>query len=219
MIRKIVLAFLLCPLVSLADTTITFEAAARSEIPNDEMVVNLAVERRGADTGALNEAVINGMRSIIAEAKAVAGVNAKLGYLATNPNYVNNVQDGWVVQGGIVLDSKDMKALGELAGKLVQDAQISGISFRLSNEAKEKEESVLLSQAARNFRRKATEAAQAFGFKNYVIKQVTINRPNERSYAPGPASGMARPVTASVIPAARGNSEVIVTISGVTVMK
>ncbi|HEV2612570.1 MAG TPA: SIMPL domain-containing protein [Noviherbaspirillum sp.] len=196
---------------------LNFDAYARSEVPNDEMLVNLAVERKGADIGALNEAVIGAMRSIISEAKAVPAVNSKLGHISTNPNYVNNAQDGWVVRGDVVLDSNDMKALGQLAGRLGRDHQISGVSFRLSENARRMEESALLPQAAANFKRKAAEAANAFGFKNYQIKQITLNRPGEFRHIVN--YGTVVPASTSAIPAARGNTEVIVTVTGVASMK
>lgn len=209
--------FFLSPLIAYAQTTLNFDAYARAEVPNDEMVVSLAVERRGTDVGVLNEGVISAMRAIVADAKATPGINARLGNVSTNPNYLNNAQDGWIVRGDMVLDSTDMKALGQLAGKLGQTYQVTAVNFRLSESARIKEESNLLPQAAANFRKKAAEAAKAFGFNSFQVKQITLNRTGD--YQPIRNYGMLAPASASAVPAARGNTEVVVTVTGVSLME
>lgn len=216
--KYMMFVLLLLPAWASAETRMVFDAMARSEVPNDEMVVNIAVERKGTDVGVLNKAVIAALKSVVSEANAVSGVNARLGTIATNPNYANNAHQGWIVRGDVVLDSRDMNALGQLAGNLGRDHQIAGVSFRLSAELRKKEESALLQQAAKNFREKAAEAANAFGFGSYEIRQITINQAGEvRPMYPSAAVASVR--ESASIPAARGHSEVIVTVSGITSMK
>jgi predicted secreted protein len=165
----------------------------------------------------LNEGVISAMRAIVAEAKATPGINSRLGNVSTNQNHVNNVHEGWIVRGEVVLDSTDMKALGQLAGKLGKTYQLSAVNFRLSEAARIKEESNLLPQAAANFKQKAAEAAKAFGFNTFQIKQITLNRTSD--HQPYRNYGMLVPASASAVPAARGNTEVVVTVTGVSVME
>src|SRR5690349_24478663 len=57
-----------------AGPTVHLEAAARSELPNDEMVVQLAVERSGTVAEKLNDEVLDALNLAIAKAKTVEGV-------------------------------------------------------------------------------------------------------------------------------------------------
>jgi predicted secreted protein len=217
---KIFSLLLLFPAICMAETSLTLEANARSEVPNDEMVVNVAVEKTGPDVGPLNKAVLESLKSIVSEVKTVAGVNSRIGNIMTHPNYVKNVQQGWTVRGDVIIDSSDMEGLRHLSGKLAKEYQIAGISYRLSESLRLKEESTLISQAAKNFKKKLAEATSAFGYNAYEIKQVTLGQPG--SYRPVyPTASMA---TASSdqqfgIPKAPGHTEVVVTVSGVAVMK
>src|SRR5690606_10789823 len=55
------LALAATPAIALAGPTLHLEASVRSELPNDEMVVQLAVERSGPAAEKLNEEVLQAL--------------------------------------------------------------------------------------------------------------------------------------------------------------
>lgn len=216
--KSFMACLLLMPALAFAEATLSLDAAARSEVPNDEMVVSVAVEKKGADVGALNESVLAGLNAISSEAESIKGVNAQLANVNTSPVYADNAQTGWSVRGNIELRSKDMKALGKLSARLAKQYQIESMRFQLSQERRSREESALLKQAALNFRRKAEDAVGAFGYTGYEIKQLVLGSPEAvRPYQANERMVMAASVSA--LPLAKGTSDVVVNVSGSVLMK
>ena len=200
-----------------AGPTVQLEAAARSELPNDEMVVQLAVERSGAVAEKLNDEVLNALNLAIAKAKTAQGVKVRLGSITTQPEWSQQgKRTGWRVRGVMVLEGRDLKATGALAGELSEDLQIAGVSFRLTDEARTREESRLLKEAAAAFTERARETAAAFGFSSFELKKLNINHASE-SPPPRPMQMEMRAASAAAkafVPTDGGDATVVLTISG-----
>lgn len=212
--KKLVLLALCAPLLAFAAPTLSLNADARSQIANDEMVVNLSVEREGADSAPLTDAVLSVLNEAIKDAKAVPGTSTRLGNVVTNPNWNQNKKIGWAVRGEVTLTSKDMKALSTLTAKLSQKLQLSGVYFRLSESKRSEEEARLLKVAATNFSAKATAATSAFGYQAYKFKELSVN---QSGYGSRPQPGMAMmsmKAERSSVPVEGGDSEVSVTVTG-----
>jgi predicted secreted protein len=156
--KKAVLLSLLLPTLAFAQPTLNLNADARSQVPNDEMVVTLSVHREGVDAATLTDGVLSALNAAVKEAKAVPGIQTRLGSVWTNPAFDQNKKIGWEVSGELVLTSSNMKELSVLTGNLTQKLQLSGVSFRLSAQKREAEEARLLKEAAANFQQKATAA-------------------------------------------------------------
>jgi len=202
--------------------TLQLDAMASATIANDEMVVVLAVERDGQQIATLNEAVVSQLNAAIAEARRVDGVRARLGSLSTYPNVTREGKpNGWRVRGEVVLESRMLEQLSQLTGRLAEKMQLASVAFRLSSERRRIEEERLLTQAAKSFQNKATQAATAFGFKSYQIRELSL-RPGG-NFQPRPVymnrSAEAMPMAASAsapapVPTDGGESEVVVSVSG-----
>lgn len=200
--------------------TLQLDAMASATIANDEMVVVLAVERDGQQIATLNEAVVSQLNAAIAEARRVDGVRARLGSLSTYPNVTREGKpNGWRVRGEVVLESRMLEQLSQLTGRLAEKMQLASVAFRLSSERRRIEEERLLTQAAKSFQNKATQAATAFGFKSYQIRELAL-RPGG-NFQPRPVymsrSAEAMPMGASApppVPTDGGESEVVVSVSG-----
>jgi predicted secreted protein len=204
-----------------AGPTVQLQAGASSELPNDEMVVQLAVERSGPSAEKLNDEVLNALNLAIAKAKTVDGVKVRLGTVTTQPDWgPQGKRTGWRVRGAMVLEGKDMKATGALAGELSSDLQIAGVSFRLTEAARTREESRLLKDAAAAFNERAKETAAAFGFGGFELKKLNINHA-----APNPPRPMHMEMRASAmaasphVPTDGGDATVTMTISGSVELK
>jgi len=205
-----------------AGPTVQLEAAARSELPNDEMVVQLAVERSGAAAEKLNDEVLDALNLAIAKAKTVQGVKVRLGSITTQPEWgQQGKRTGWRVRGVMVLEGRDLKATGALAGALSEDLQIAGVSFRLTDEARTREESRLLKEAAAAFNERARETAAAFGFGGFELKKLNINHASE-SPPPRPMHMEMRAASAAAkafVPTDGGDATVVLTVSGSVELK
>jgi predicted secreted protein len=93
------------------------------------------------------------------------------------------------------------------------------VSFRLSAERRQAEEKRLVAEAARAFRARAAEAAQAFGFAGYELKELTLR---SGGAAPGPrpmVAARAEMAAAPPVPAEGGDSEVVVGVGGSVELK
>ncbi len=200
--------------------TLQLDAMASATIANDEMVVVLAVDRDGLQLAPINEAVVSQLNAAIAEARRVDGVRARLGSLSTYPNVTREGKpNGWRVRGELVLESRNLQQLSQLTGRLSEKMQLASVAFRLSSERRRAEEDRLLTEAAKSFQNKAAQAATAFGFKSYQIRELSL-RPGG-NFQPRPVymgrSAEAMPMAASApppVPTDGGESEVVVSVSG-----
>lgn len=200
--------------------SVSLTAQAQIKVPSDEMVVLLRVEKTGTNLGTLNETVLQELQDALARAKAVPGVHAQMGSVHTRQTYTPQGQvNGWHVQGNIVLDSKKLKDLGDLTGKLSTRLQLGNVSFRLSAERRRELEQHLLKDAAQAFRGKAQAAAVALGYSDFVIKDVSISQASTGGDGPMPVPMFAKAMSASAVgptsvPQDAGETEVSVSLSG-----
>jgi len=200
--------------------SVSLTAQAQVKVPTDEMVVVLRMQKEGTNLGALNEAVLVELQEALSRAKAISGVHAQMGSVQTRQTYTSQGQaSGWNVQGSILLDSKKLKELGDLTGKLSTKLQLGSVSFRLSAERKRELEQTLLKDAALAFRGKAQAAASALGYAEFVIKDVNISQASTGGDMPMPMPMYAKALSASTLTAAAvpqdaGETEVSVTLNG-----
>ena len=211
------LALAAAPALALAGPTLHLEASARSELPNDEMVVRLAVERSGPAPEKLNEEVLKALDLALAKAKTVSGVKARLGSVTTQPEWgPQGRRSGWHVRGVVVLEGSDLAATGALAGELSSDLQIAGVSFRLTEAARNREQARLIEEAAAAFKAKAQQVAKAFGFESYELKTINLDhaattpppRPMQMEFRAAAADSAAK------VPTDGGDTTVTLTIGG-----
>lgn len=200
---------------AVAGPTLALDASARATVPNDEMVVTLAVERDGPQPGPLNEAVLTQLNAAIAEARSVDGVRARLGQVWTQPNFTREGRpQGWRVRGEVVLESTRLQPVAQLGGRLAERMQLAGVQFRLSGERRRAEERRLLGEAAQAFRARAAEAAAAFGFQGYEIREIALRGAGAPPPRPFAAARAQAEAAAAPLPTEGGDSDVVVTVSG-----
>jgi len=196
--------------------TVQLAAEARSNIPNDEMSVVLAVERSGTDMREPNDTVLGLLNKALEEAKRHNRVKSQMGSIATQPLWVDGKASGWQVHGDIVLVSQDFPALSELASRLSQFMQIGSVRFQLSVGKRKSEETRLISEVADNFHARAKSLTSALGFQKYTLRELMLsnssNLPGPRPRTLGTAAPMA--MSAATVPIEAGESSVVLTLSG-----
>ncbi len=204
------------PATAPAEPVLRLSAEAVRSVNLDEMTVVLASERSGEAPGALNAQVLAELDATLAEARGTPGIVARLGSLQTQPA-ARGRPGPWQVRGEIVLEARDFRVLGDLAGRLAQRLQISAVRFGLSGEKRRSVERELLAEAAASFQDKASAAARAFGFAHYRIGEITLGTSGPR---PGPLMmRMAASAEAAIgVPSEGGETDVQVRVEGTVLL-
>ena len=196
------------------------QVTASGELANDEMVVQLAVDRTGVAAEKLNDEVLEALNLAIARARVVGGVKARLGSITTQPEWgPQGRRTGWRVRGVVVLEGRDLRATGALAGELSADLQIAGVSFRLTPAARAREESRLLKEAATAFNERARETAAAFGFSGFELKNLNVNHAHGEPLRPMQMEMRASMAAKAPVPTDGGEATVTLTIAGSVELK
>ncbi|HZH05474.1 MAG TPA: SIMPL domain-containing protein [Lautropia sp.] len=203
-----------------AGPTAQVQVTASSELPNDEMVVHLAVDRTGTAAEKLNDEVLEALNLALAKARRVDGVKARLGSITTQPEWgPQGKRTGWRVRGVVVLEGRDLRATGALAGDLSADLQISGVSFQLTRAARAREESRLLKEAAAAFNERARDTAAAFGFSSFEVKHLNVNHAQGEPPRPMQMERRASVASNAMVPTQGGEATVTLSIDGTVELK
>jgi predicted secreted protein len=199
---------------------VTLDASAAAEVPTDTLTITLFTEEQGPDPTDLAARVNTRLEQALAKAKADPNVQAQSGIYQTNPVYDRaNQITGWRIRAELILEGRDFKAVGALAGRLQPAMKISAMMFSLSRAAREKAEATLLTEALGRYQDKARVVAKALGFPGFTLGQVAIatDRPMQPiAYRRTAMAAMAD--AAPPVPTEGGNNVVTVTVSGSVIL-
>ena len=194
------------------------QASATGFATHDEMVVHLNADQSGTEVGPLNDRVLEALRKALDATRGVAGVKARLGSVNTMPVHDKEGQRvSWRVVGTVVLEGTDLKATGDLAGRLSQDLQLASVQYRLTPARRAEAENKLIDEAAAAFRVRAERATRALGFKAFELKNVNVQTSTSGPRPPMPMmmrASMARDMAAESVPADGGDATIDVTMIG-----
>lgn len=184
MIRTLIFAAVLAsPLAGFAQPTVppflnnvvTLEASATADVPADTLSVTLFTEEQGPDPADLAGRANARLEQALAKAKADPAVEAHSGSYQTTPLYDRaNQITGWRIRAELVLEGRDFKSVGALAGRLQPSLKLAAMSFSLSRAARENAEASLLTDALRKYQAKAEAIAKALGFPGYTLGQIAV---------------------------------------------
>ncbi len=198
--------------------TLSLNAAARSEVAQDEVRVTMAHELEAADAASVSAKLNEVLKTTLADAKSATDVQAHNGSYQVWPSTDEKGKiTGWRGRAEIVLQSKNFDAVSALTGKLGQRMSVTDINFSLSDEARQAEEARLLSQAAQAFQDRAKHAAQAFGFAGYSVRSLNLSGRGVANPPPPMAmraSAMAMKDEMVPVTLQGGRAEVTVSVSG-----
>jgi len=200
---------------------VTLDAAAAAEVPTDTLTITLFTEEQGPDPTDLAARVNTRLDQALAKAKADPAVQAQSGIYQTNPVYDRaNQITGWRIRAELVLESRDFKAVGSLAGRLQPAMKISAMMFSLSRAAREKAEASLLTEALGRYQEKARAVAKGLGFPGFTLGQIAIvsDRPPMQPIAYRRTAMAAMADGAPPVPTEGGNNVVTVTVSGSVIL-
>ncbi|KVG75330.1 SIMPL domain-containing protein [Burkholderia ubonensis] len=203
---------------------LSLSSQASAEVPQDIIHITLFYEQQAKDPGSLTSALNQRADAALAQAKAVSGVTAHTGAFSVYPSTDRDGRiSAWRGRTEVVLESRDFAAASKLSGQLSNLMQVANVEFSLSPEAQRAAEQKLTTEAIKSFRVRADEAAKAFGYNNYSIRDVNVG--SGRNVQPYPRMmAMAAPAMDSAkmsapIAVEGGKATVSVTVNGSVQMK
>ncbi|AOK53568.1 hypothetical protein WT15_26275 [Burkholderia stagnalis] len=203
---------------------LSLSSQASAEVPQDIIHITLFYEQQAKDPGSLTAALNQRADAALAQAKGVSGVTAHTGAFSVYPSTDRDGKiSAWRGRTEIVVESRDFAAASKLAGQLSNLMQVANVEFSLSPEAQRAAEQKLTTEAIKSFRVRADEAAKAFGYNSYAIRDVNVG--GGRNVQPYPRMmAMAAPAMDSAkmsapIAVEGGKATVSVTVNGSVQMK
>ena len=203
---------------------LSLSSQASADVPQDIIHITLFYEQQAKDPGSLTSALNQRADAALAQAKGVSGVTAHTGAFSVYPSTDRDGKiSAWRGRTEVVLESRDFAAASKLAGQLSNQMQVANVEFSLSPEAQRTAEQKLTTEAIKSFRARADEAAKAFGYNSYSIRDVNVG--GSRNVQPYPrmmamaAAPMDSAKMSAPISVEGGKTTVSVTVNGSVQMK
>ncbi len=203
---------------------LSLSSQASADVPQDIIHITLFYEQQAKDPGSLTSALNQRADAALAQAKGVSGVTAHTGAFSVYPSTDRDGKiSAWRGRTEVVLESRDFAAASKLAGQLSNQMQVANVEFSLSPEAQRAAEQKLTTEAIKSFRARADEAAKAFGYSSYSIRDVNVGggrnvQPYTRMMAMA-AAPMDNAKMSAPISVEGGKATVSVTVNGSVQMK
>ncbi|GAA4334118.1 SIMPL domain-containing protein [Pigmentiphaga soli] len=197
---------------------LSLEASAARDVAQDKVEITLANEIEGSDQAGVADQLNKLVETALNQAKRETRVTSRTGSYRIWANTDRNGKiTGWRGRAELVLESKDFVAASTLAGDLGKLMAVSNVAFSLSREAREAEEHSLLAEAAAAFKARANDAARAFGFGGYAIRQLDLSGSGTVYQPPRPYAMRASAMeakAADAVPLEAGKATVTVSVRG-----
>jgi predicted secreted protein len=196
---------------------------ASVEVTKDVLSVVFSTTRDGNDAQTVQSALKQALDAALAEAKKIAKpgqVEVQTGNFSLYPRYGNPrngqpTMTGWQGTAELMVQGKDTTSIAQLTGRIGTMA-IARVGYTLSKEARDKVEAEVTAQAIANWRAKAQQMTQQFGYNGYAVREVNVAT-NEQGGGPAPVM-MSRAKTMSAadeaLPTEAGKGDVTATVSG-----
>lgn len=214
------LAQIQTPVLVPPQNVLSLAAQATVEVPQDLLMITLAVTREGTDAAVVQSQMRQVLDSALTEArKAVrpGQLELRTGQFSLYPRYApKGGISGWQGTAELVLEGRDMPAISQLAGKL-PGMTVARVGYGLSRELREKTEAEVATQAIQGFKTRAESYARQFGFAGYSLREVTVGQADAM---PPPQQPMFRRTAMSAaasdesVPVEAGKASVTVTVNG-----
>ncbi|NWG73634.1 MAG: SIMPL domain-containing protein [Rubrivivax sp.] len=198
---------------------LNLSANSSVEVTKDVLVVTFATTREGPDASAVQNELKRALDAALAEARRVAQpqqVEVSTGNFSLYPRYApkGGAIAGWVGRAELVVQGRDMAAIGALAGRITT-MSVAGVGHRLSREAQRQVEAEVTAQAIARFRALAGELSKQFGYAGYTLREVSVSTSGDGDHpVVMRAGGMVAAAEAAPLPVEPGKGTVNASVSG-----
>ncbi len=193
---------------------VSLDATASAEVPNDTLGVVLFIESQGRNPARLAEQVNQAMNRVLEIARDVAEVSRQTQSYNTSPIYDKGKIRAWRVRQTIKLESRDFEVLGKLVGRLQQWANVQGMSFSVSADARRQARDGLIQRAIAAFKQRARLVVKSFGRSGYRLVDANIDTGGLRYQPVMMRAEMAADMAAAPPALAAGSQQFSVTVRG-----
>jgi predicted secreted protein len=204
---------------------VALTASATAEVPKDMMTITFSVTRDGPDPNAVQAALKQALDAALAEARRAAKpgqVDVQTGAFSLYPRTSGKgLITNWQGTAELAVEGRDMPAIAQLAGR-ISTMTVGRVGYGLSREARQKSEADVTGEAVARYRAKAADAAKAFGYGGYVIREVNVSSNEPPPFIPlARAQMMSKDSSAegAALPVEAGRAAVTVTVSGTVQMR
>ena len=229
--RHLAAALAFASAAALADTlpppqgVVSLSSSATVEVTKDLLAISLTTTKEGQDAASVQSQLKQALDAALAEAKKSAKpgqLDVQTGNFSLQPRYTNKgVINGWLGTAELVVEGRDMQAIGQLTGRITT-LTISGVSYNISRELREKTEGEVAAQAIGRYRAKAAEYAKQFGYAGYAVREVNVQSNDVGPIRPMATYARAKAMSASgdeALAVEPGKGSVTVTVNGTVQMK
>ena len=216
---------------ALADTlpppqgVVSLTSSATVEVTKDLLTISLATTKEGQDPAGVQSQLKQALDAALAEAKKSVKpgqLDVQTGNFSLQPRYTNKgVINGWLGTTELVVEGRDMQAIGQLTGRITT-LTISGVSYNISRELREKTEGEVGAQAIARYRAKAADYAKQFGYAGYAVREVNVQSNDVGPIRPMATFSRAKAMSATgdeALAVEPGKGTVTVTVNGTVQMK
>jgi predicted secreted protein len=152
---------------------VSLEVSSSAEVENDTMIVSLYALEEGSKPVELGNRVNKKINWALEKLKQYKIIKVETESYSTNPVYNKSQIIAWRVQQSIQLESKDIPLMSEVLAELQQQLKLSGLSFDVSTDKRERQTQLLIDQALAAYSQRATQIANKLQHDRYKI--VTMN--------------------------------------------
>lgn len=203
-----------------AANVVQLSAQAQVEVAQDVLRMTLSATRQGAQAALVQTQLKSDLEAALKQARkseSPGQMEVRTGNFSLYPRYDKDGRiSSWQGTAELVLEGKDIPRITSVAGD-IGGLTVSNVSFGLSAEQRAGVEGGAQKQAIQNFRAKAAAITQAFGFKDYSLREVSVNTSDEGAMPVPRMMAMASKrmdQESEPVPVAPGKSRVTVSISG-----
>jgi predicted secreted protein len=196
--------------------TVSLQASAQRELPNDQLDATLYVEVNDATPAGAADAVNGRVNEALRLARGYASVRTHSGNNQTFPIYTRDNQlQGWRGRGELRIESQDFAAASALIGKLQASLQLRGMRFSVSPQAQREAENALITEAIAAFKARAAIIQAALGGRGYKLRNLDVSS-GRSGPVPRMAMAQAAPAARELAPPAleAGTTTITVNASG-----
>ena len=196
-------------------------ASASVQVPQDVMQVTFTTTSDGRDANTVQTALKKALDAALTEARAAATprqLEVRTGNFSLHPRYDKTVITGWQGTAELIVEGRDMVAIGQLAGRIAS-MTIGRVDYSLSREQREAVEGKVAAEAIASFRAKAADYARQFGYTGFTIREVNVNANEGGGPVPMRMKAASAYAADSALPVEAGNASVTVSVNGNVQMK
>ena len=203
---------------------VQLSASGMAEAQQDWMTLSLASSKDGSDAASVQASLRQALDAALREIRKTAqpgDMEVHSGAFSVQPRYTNEGKiSGWIGTAELVLEGSDFARIGTAAAR-ASSMTIRNLAFGLSRQTRAQLETQAQALAIANFKQKAAQIAQGFGFADYGLREVNVSIADQSMPMPRMMAMAARPMAADMapVPLEGGKSQVNASVSGAVQLK